>query len=96
MSVSGREAPSDVLKWSGDPPGCSGVVGRSSRIYKSVLHALPYLWEWSGGPPEFPKVVGGLGDLREWSESPPRCPGVFVRAYRMSASFRESFPDIRE
>ena len=32
MFGSGREALLDIREWSGGPPGCPGVVGRSSRM----------------------------------------------------------------
>ena len=32
MSGSGRETLPDVWEWSGDPPGCPGVVGRPSQM----------------------------------------------------------------
>ena len=32
MSGSGREGGPDVREWSGSPPGCSGVVGKPSRM----------------------------------------------------------------
>ena len=32
MSAIGPETLPDVCDWSGDPPGCPGVVGRPSRM----------------------------------------------------------------
>ena len=50
MSRSGRVTLPDVLKWSGGPHECSGVVGTSSRISGSFQEALPDIRECSGGP----------------------------------------------
>ena len=48
MSVSGRmahldcwESLPDVREWSGDTPGCSGMVARPSRMSGSGRVALP-------------------------------------------------------
>ena len=56
----------NVRELSGGPPGCSGVVGRPSRLFGSgretllnVRDAHPDIREWSEGPPGFPGVVGG-------------------------------------
>ena len=40
MSGSGREALQDVWEWSGGPPVCPVVVGRSSRMSGSGREAL--------------------------------------------------------
>ena len=83
MSGSGREALQHVQELSVDPLGC--------------LEPLPDVWEWSGGPPECPGVVGkpsrrsesgreALTDVWEWSRVFPECPGVVGRPSRMSGS----------
>ena len=41
MSGSGREAMKDVREWSGGPPVCPIIVGRSDRMSGSVREALP-------------------------------------------------------
>ena len=46
MSVSGREAVSDVGEWLGVPPGCQGVVGRPSFNSGSGREAFHYVQEW--------------------------------------------------
>ena len=51
MFGSGREALSDVLSWSGDPPGCPGLVGMPSRMSGNGRVAHPDVREWSGVPP---------------------------------------------
>ena len=90
MSGIGREALPDVwerlggpIGWSGGPPKCLEVVGRSSRMSRYVREALlggrealPDVWEWSGGP--------------------PGCPGVAGRLFWMSGSGREDLPDVCE
>ena len=65
MSGSGRDALGDVREWSGDPPGCPGVVGRHSRMsgsgwetFPDVREAHPDVREWSGGPPKCQQVIG--------------------------------------
>ena len=40
MSGSGRESLPDVLEWSGGPPGCPGVVGKTSRMSGSGREIL--------------------------------------------------------
>ena len=40
MSWSGRETIRDVREWSKGPPGCQGVVGRTSQMSGSSLEAL--------------------------------------------------------
>ena len=40
MTVSGREALPDDREWSEGPPGCSGVVGRPSRMSVCGREAL--------------------------------------------------------
>ena len=58
MSGSIREALPHVREWSGDPPKCSGVVGRPSRMSKSGRKFLPEARE-------------ALSDVREFSGGPP-------------------------
>ena len=41
MSVSGRETLQDVREWTGGPPGCPGVVERTSRMSGSGGVDLP-------------------------------------------------------
>ena len=41
MSGSGREAHPHVRDLTGGPPGCPGVIGRSSRMSGSGRDALP-------------------------------------------------------
>ena len=60
MSGSGRESLPDDREWSGDPPGCPGVVGRPTRMTGSGWNFLLDDREWSGDPP---KCAGG----------PPEC-----------------------
>ena len=64
MSECGWDALPDVREWSEVPPGCSGVVWRSSRMSGSGWGALPEVQEtlsdvqgWSGGPPGCLEVV---------------------------------------
>ena len=93
MFGSGQKALADVWEWSGDPPGCLGVVGWPSRMSGSGRKAcwmsgsgqkaLADVWEWSRNPPGCPR--GPLG-----------CPGVVGRPSRMSGSVWEAFPDVRE
>ena len=52
----------------------------------SVREALPYVREWSRGPP----------DVLEWSGGPPGSPGVGRRPSRMSGSGPKAVPDVRE
>ena len=41
MSERGREPLRDVRQWSGGPPGCPGVVGRHSGMFKSGREDVP-------------------------------------------------------
>ena len=41
MSGNGRKAPPDVWEWSGGPPKCPGVVGRSTSKSESGREDLP-------------------------------------------------------
>ena len=50
MSGSSRVDLPDVREWSGGPPGCPGVVGRSSRKSGRSREDLPDVREWSEGP----------------------------------------------
>ena len=45
-------------KWAGDIPGGPEVIERPSRRSGSDREALPEVWEWSGGSPRVPGVVG--------------------------------------
>ena len=49
-----REALPDMWEWSEGPPGCSGVVGRPSRMSGSGREAFQDVREWTGGPPGCP------------------------------------------
>ena len=71
----------DVREWSGGPPRCPGVVGRSSRKIGSSREVLQEVRDWSEGPPGCPGLVGmptrisGSGrkadpNVREWSGGP--------------------------
>ena len=61
----------------------SVCVWRPSRMSGSGLEALPDVWEWSGGPPGCPVVVG----KPSWMSGRPS---------RMSKSGREALADVRE
>ena len=77
---------SDVREWSGDPPGCPGVVGLPSQMSRSGREALS-------------EVREAHLDVQECSEGPPGplgCPGVVGRPCRMSGSGREALLDVRE
>ena len=87
MTGSGQLALPKVLKWSGGPSGCPGVVGRPSWMSGSGREALPDVREWSGGPPGCPGVVKrpssmsksgweALLDVREWLGDHSSHPGV--------------------
>ena len=74
-----------MSEWSGGPPGCSGVVGRSSWMSGSGREALPKVREWL-------VVVSSSGTtlpyIQEWLRSPPRYPRVVGRPSRMSGNGR--------
>ena len=72
----------------------------------SGQEALPNVWEWSGGPPRCPGVVGSpsrmvwscredLLVVPEWLGVPPGYPGVVGMPTQMTRSGRKAFPDIR-
>ena len=67
MSGSGPEAVSDIWEWSGGPPGCLGVVGRTFRMSGKGREALPDVREWSEGLPGCPGVVGRPSLMSETS-----------------------------
>ena len=50
MSGAGLEALQDVRERSGGPPGCPGVVGRTSRKSGSGQETVMEVREWSGDP----------------------------------------------
>ena len=52
-----REALPFVREWSGGPPGCLEVVGKSSQIPVCGWETLPGVREWSRGRLECPRVV---------------------------------------
>ena len=58
MSRCGRETLPDIREWFGVHPGCSGVVGRPSRMTGSSWDTFRNVREWSVGPPGYPGVVG--------------------------------------
>ena len=62
-------------------------------MYGSGREALPDAWEWSGGPPECPGVVGKPSRM---SGKPSQSPGVVGRPSRMSESCWEALTDVRE
>ena len=79
MSGSSLEALLDVREWSRGPPGCTGVLGRHSRMSGSG----------SLGPSGCLGVVGrhfrmfrsgreALPDVRKCLEGIPGCPGVVL------------------
>ena len=88
MYGSDREALSDVrecqedlpnvLKWSGGPSECAGVVGSVSRMSRSGWEALPNVQEWREAFP----------DVQEWSGGSLECPEVIGWLSRMSKSCR--------
>ena len=93
MSGSGREALPDVQEWSGGPNGCSGVVGRPSRLVGmpfrmsgSGREALLNVQEWSKA----------LSDVQLWSGVPTGIRGVVGRPTGKSGCEREVLPDDRE
>ena len=47
MSGSGQDDLPDVWEWSVGPPGCPGVVGRSSWKSGSGREYLPDIQKWS-------------------------------------------------
>ena len=51
-----------VWKWSGDPPGGSGIVGRPSWRSGTGQETHPEVRYWSGDPPE----------VQDWSGDAPR------------------------
>ena len=69
----GREVLPDIQEWSGDPPGCPRVVGRSTPDDHEWMGG-PH--GWSGVPPGYPGVVRRPHGC---SRGPPRCPGVLGR-----------------
>ena len=79
----------------------------ASHMSGSVREAFPDVWEWSGGPPGCPGVVGmhswmsrsgreAFPDVCKWLVRPPVCPRLVGRAYLMSVSGQEALPDVRE
>ena len=100
MTGSGREASRLV----GMPTQMSGSVWETLT---GDWEALPDEWEWSGGPPGCPGVVGrpsrmsgsgreALPDDPKWSGDPPECPGVVGRLFRMSRGGGEALLNDRE
>ena len=64
LSGSDRETLPDVQEWSGDPPGCSGVVGWPTRMSGSGRETLP----------DVLIARETLPDVQEWSEILPNVP----------------------
>ena len=83
MSGSGRKTLQDVRKWSGGPPKCPGVVGRSSRM--SLSGERPSRMSGRVGRP-----LGCPGVVRRTSQ----ISGSGREACLMSGSGREAPPDI--
>ena len=73
----------EVQEWSGGSAGGLGVVGWSSRRFRSGWEALP-------------KVREALPDIRKWLGDPHGGPGVVERPSLRSVSFWEAFPEARE
>ena len=92
MSGSGCEVLLDVREWSrgrpdvrefsGVPPGCLGMVGRPSTMFRNGRESLPDVKEWSRGPPGSMGMVGrpsrksgksleAILDVQVWSGAPP-------------------------
>ena len=102
MSRSGRMATPNVREWSGGPPGCLGVVWRSSRMPSRGREALTDIWEWyvREALPDVRKSrktpwmsESGLETLpyvREWSGDPPVCPGEVGRPSWISGTGGEA------
>ena len=100
LSGSGRESLSDVRErsedfrvvreWSGDLPGCPGVVGSLSRMSRrparmsgNVRKAFPDVWE-------------ALSAVRERSRSSLGCPGVVGRLSRLFGRVSQPLQDNRK
>ena len=85
MSEIDQKALPDVREWSGDPPGCPGVVGRPFRMSGSgreTLADVPEFWE---ALLDVRQLSGGLLYVR-----------VVGMPSRMSESGREALPNVQE
>ena len=82
MSASGRDDLPDVQEWSGNPPGCLGVVRRPSRMPRKGRETLSY-------------VLEALPDIQEWSGGPSGCLRVVRRPSQMFGSGQETLPNVR-
>ena len=107
MSRSGREVLPENREWSGDcnvwsgnPPGCPGVVGRPSLMYGSGQEASRVVGRptrMSGsGREALPENRDWSGDCNVWSGGSPGCPGMISRPPWMSGSGRKTLLDVRE
>ena len=82
MSGSGRKAIPNVWEWSGDPPGCPGMVGgppscpgmvRGPPGCPGVVERLSRMSRSGRRPSQLPgSGLEILSDVREWSGGPPR------------------------
>ena len=76
------EAPPEVCKLSGDPPGGPELVGRPSRRSGTARETLPEFRNCSGDPAGGPKVVG----------DPPAGPELVGRhSWRSGSGLRPSW-----
>ena len=77
MSGSSQLSLPDVWEWSGDPPGCPGVLKRPFRM--SLSGGRPFRMSWSGWKalPDVSEWWEALLDVLEWPGGPPGYPGVF-------------------
>ena len=102
MSGSGREAILDVREWSGGPPGCLGVVERTSRMSGSCQETLsdcgrPSQMGMVGSPSSMSESGReAFPEFRVWSGGPPVCTGVVGMFSWMCRSGREALLDDRE
>ena len=73
----------NVLKWSGGPSGCPGVVGSVSRMSGSDWKTLPVVREWWAALPDVRKWSGVPLECVGMVGGPPGCPGVVGRPTQM-------------
>ena len=105
MSSSCREALLDVRKWSGDLPGCVGVVGgplgcpgvigMPSTMSWCGREAFTNVLVWLGGLHGCPGVVGKLSLMSGSVGRPSRMSASSREAPQMSGSGRKALLDIR-
>ena len=111
MSGSGREALSNVREWSGDPPGCTGLVERpspdrsrttwrASRPVPDIHEGLPTTPGHPGEPPDHSRTSWRASrpvlDIREGLPTTPGHSGGPSDHSRTSRWASQSLPDIRE